>query len=308
MFVSQSIIVQLKKWAKDTDKEQQNWSKIAAVMVLSLSVFIVGFSLNIYAWSLSTVKQDLYVPIFFGFVLLVFFRRAFWCIVIHCRNNSTRSVKECFCIFDWNFTSGHGEDTSKNFVSCFLLYPAVFMAFHHLLWILLGVITEPFWGITILVAIICISAAFCVLVCEFHKAYCSPAERPNSPLRGEREKKKKTIIMIVMIVMSVILFLCAFIAFVLLMLILLVVAQAFLSESLISAIVQNGVVTVVTVWLGYLKLRAGNGVAAAAAAAAAVAALKGGGGGGGGSSIKEEKGCALKHQDSIHLMSLNHDS
>ena len=34
------------------------------------------------------------------------------------------------------------------------------MACHHLLWILLGVITEPFWGFTVLGAVISVCAIF----------------------------------------------------------------------------------------------------------------------------------------------------
>ncbi|KAJ7361995.1 hypothetical protein OS493_013081 [Desmophyllum pertusum] len=58
--------------------------------------------------------------------------------------------------------------------------------------------------------------------------------------------------------------------------VLIVVAQVFLSESLISTIVQNGLVLVVTYWFGYVSKRdvEGGGGDAAAAAAAAAAVLE----------------------------------
>ncbi|XP_078347755.1 uncharacterized protein LOC144632875 [Oculina patagonica] len=245
LFVSQAIVVQLGEWDKEQVKEQ-NLSKLAAVMFFSLFVFVVGVFLNIYACKLSTVQQDLYAPVFLGFVLLVLFRRVIWCIYIHCRRNTTCTV----CICDCSLTSGHGEETSNNFVSCFFLYPAVFMACHHLLWVLLGIITEPFWGITILVGVVAISAAFYLLVCEFHSAYFSP--------RHPSDEKPKRSLEFMIFMFDFILFLSAFLAFVLLLFVFLVIAQAFLSESLISTIVQNGLVTVVTLWLAYLKFDTGT--------------------------------------------------
>ncbi len=264
LFVSQSIVVQLGKW-----DDEKDLSKLAAVMVLSVFVFVVGFSLNIYAWTLSTLQQDLYVRVFFGFVLLVLFRRFLWRIYnIHFRNNSTETDDKWCFIFKWNVTLGHGEGTSNNFVSCFFLYPAVFMACHHLLWVLLGIITEPFWGITILVGVVAICAAFYLLVFEFHSAYFSQPH-PSQGLDNVRasepspsHKKPKISLKFMIFIIDSILFVIAFMAFVLLLFVFLVIAQAFLSgplsESLISTIVQTGLVTVVTLWLRYLKFDIGT--------------------------------------------------
>lgn len=322
-FVSQAIVVQLGKWDKEQLKEQ-NLSKLAAVMVLSVFVFVVGFSLNIYAWYLSTRQQDLYVCVFLGFVLLVLFRRVIWRIYIHCRNNTTCTV----CIFDCSLTSGHGEGTSNNFVSCFFVYPAVFMACHHLLWVLLGIITEPFWGITILVGVVAISAAFYLLVCEFHSAYFSQPHPSH--------KKPKMSLKFMIFIIDIILFLFAFMAFVLLLFVFLVIAQAFLSESLISTIVQNGLVTVVTLWLAYLKFDAGKGGGGGAETGGGGVGGGGGGGGSGGEGgapegaseggvgrvervageiggaggggLNEEREQDINVQEHIHLMSMNHSS
>ena len=113
------------------------------------------------------------------------------------------------------------------------------MACHHLLWILLGIITEPFWGVTVLVSVMSVSAALFFLAYELHKAFPSP--KCDFPF-----------------FMSVILIPAVFFAFVLLILVLFVVAQSFLSENLISAMVQNGLVLVATVWFGYLKYDPGK--------------------------------------------------
>ena len=134
-----------------------------------------------------------------------------------------------------SLTEGHEENTSKNFVSCFVLYPAIFMACHHLLWILLGVVTEPFWGITILGTVFSISFCIYFLVYHLHLAFCD----------RENDCFKYTLITI--------LILGGFIAVILFLLVLLTVAQVFLSESLISAVIQNVLVFVATIWFKSLR-------------------------------------------------------
>ena len=218
-YASQWLIVQLRIWKKD-----DNNSKVVAVMWLCLVVFASGLLLISCAWCRSTC---VYVCVFFGFVMSVLFRRAVWCACIHCIFGDKKFV--------WSFTKGHEEPTSTNIISCFILYPAVFMACHHLLWILLGIITEPFWGISVLVAVLSISAVLFFLTYEFHKAFPSP--ECSIPF-----------------MMSLILIPGIFLAFVLLILVLLVISQSFLSESLISTLVQNGLVFFATLWLTYLKV------------------------------------------------------
>lgn len=234
-YASQWLIVQLRIW-----KKAKNDSKVVAVMWLSLVVFASGLLLIFCAWYRSTC---VYVRVFFGFVMSVLFRRAVWCTCIHCifgdkkflwcftkGHEEPRSTKIDLC-----FIEGHKEPTSTNIISCFILYPAVFMACHHLLWILLGIITEPFWGISVLVAVLSISAVLFFLTYEFHKAFPSP--ECSIPF-----------------MMSLILIPGIFLVFVLLILVLLVISQSFLSESLISTLVQNGLVFFATLWLTYLKV------------------------------------------------------
>ena len=222
VFVSQQVLVRLKSWAED---------KIVGVMLSSWSIFVAGISLNIHAWKVSTVQQDLYVRVFCGFVLLVFLRRCIYCIGIHCRNGTCGDLQ-------WDLTTGHGEDTSKN-IHSWVIYPAVFIACHHVLWILLGVITEPLWGCTVLVGVTSVFSVFYFLVCDLYNFFSAQ----NYCL----------------FFMALILISGGFLALVLLLLVLLVVAQAFFGESLISTVVQNGLVAIGTVAYGYLKTKTGRG-------------------------------------------------
>ena len=243
-FASQWLIVQLSNWKSDHNNDNNNNSKIVAVMWLSLVVFASGLLLIGCAWYHSTY---VYVRVFFGCMMFVLVRRAVWCTCIHCIFGD-KNFFGCFTKgheepnstkIDLCFIEGHEEPTSTNIISCFILYPAVFMACHHLLWILLGIITEPFWGISVLGAVVSISAVLFFLTYEFHKAFPSP--ECSIPFT-----------------MSLILIPGIFLAFVLLILVLLVISQSFLSESLISTLVQNGLVFFATLWLTYLKVDTGK--------------------------------------------------
>ena len=224
---SQWLIVELRNW-KEAQKNNRdgtpvNDSKVATVLFLSLIVFISGVCLICYAL---VFQHDVYTFTFFAFVILVLFRRAIWC-------NHKRPPMETF---DWSLTKGNEKKTSTNIISCFILYPAVFMACHHLLWILLGIITELFWGISVLTAVLSVSAVFCFLSHDFYTHFW--------PFKCNRRY-----------LMALFLDLGGFVAFLLLVVVLFVVGQSFISESLITTLVQNVLVVSATLPFRYLKLK-----------------------------------------------------
>ena len=151
-------------------------------------------------------------------------------------------VHEGKCFSERNLTGGHGEMTTKNLFSGVVLYPAVFIVSHHLLWILLGMITEPFWGFTVLVAVIALCAVLFFSLSELHRVF------PENFLSCENWKEK------FIFFISLFLILAVLSAFVLFVVVLFVVAQVFLSESLISTLIQNTLTFVVTVWFGYMNI------------------------------------------------------
>nr|XP_058942259.1 uncharacterized protein LOC131770555 [Pocillopora verrucosa] len=126
---------------------------------------------------------------------------------------------------------------------------AIFMACHHLLWILLGVITEPFWGFTILVAVISVCTIFFFLTSELFDVL--PAPQNSDPTRHDQPSGDQKIVFIMSLIRSF----AVLSAFVLLLLVLFAVAQVFLSESLVATLVQNALTFFVTAWLGYLGLK-----------------------------------------------------
>ena len=243
-FISQWVIKKLREWDKEESwKNERSWKKIAAMMISSVFLFFGSLGINIYAL---IETKDLYVIVFLGFTIFVLLRRVVWCTGVHMDCNCIRNIFECFKKFNLCVIQGHGHLTSKNFVSIVFLYPAIFMACHHLLWILLGVITEPFWGFTILVAVISVCTIFFFLVSELFDVL--PAPQNSDPAQHDQPSgdQKKVFIM------SFILSFAVLSAFVLLLLVLFAVAQVFLSESLVSTLVQNALTLFVAALVGYL--------------------------------------------------------
>ena len=251
-FTSQWVIKKLRAWNKEEIwNKERSWKKTSAMMILSVFLFFGSLGINIYAL---IETRDLYVGVFLGFTFLVLLRRVVWCTWIHkdCNYNGNCNISECLKEFNLCVTQGHGHLTSRNFFSFVFLYPAIFMACHHLLWILLGVITEPFWGFTILVAVFSVCTIFFFLVSELFDVL--PAPQNSDPAQDDQPSgdQKKVFIM------SFILSFAVLSAFVLLLLVLFAVAQVFLSESLVATLVQNALTIFVTVWFGYLGLKKDN--------------------------------------------------
>ena len=259
-FTSQWVIKKLRAWNKEEIwNKERSWKKTSAMMILSVFLFFGSLGINIYTL---IETRDLYVGVFLGFTFLVLLRRVVWCTWIHkdcnyngngnCNCNCNCNISECLKEFSLCVTQGHGHLTSRNFFSFVFLYPAIFMACHHLLWILLGVITEPFWGFTILVAVISVCTIFFFLVSELFDVL--PAPQNSDPAQDDQPSgdQKKVFIM------SFILSFAVLSAFVLLLLVLFAVAQVFLSESLVATLVQNALTIFVAVWFRYLGFKKDN--------------------------------------------------
>ena len=135
-------------------------------------------------------KADYYFITFSSIVILMLVI-LYWCY-----------KKECCNVQSW-----------KNVI----VYPSLFIAFHHLLWVLLGIITEPFWAIPVLVAVGSVLFVSYFLVYEYYLGM-------DGKLKYNKEFWS--------------FFLC-FLGFLLLVFILLVVGQPFFSDSLIANVAQS---------------------------------------------------------------------
>ena len=257
-------------WLREEHSPNNNncKSKAATVLLLLVALFIMGLGLLIFA---ICKNQGSYLIIFLVVLFLVFSRRLVWCLY---QEKNRMHLTSGFCSYwrnrtNWKFLKrhldeGHETCTSTNVISCFIVYPALFMTFHHLLWILLGMITEPFWAFPVLVALISVSAVFYLLVYEIHKAVCIACcelrkEKKKREEEQREEQREENICLGTVICtkpylfVSCILTILALFLFVLLIVILLVVGQAFLSESLIANVVKSGLFFVIAFCFSYVK-------------------------------------------------------
>ena len=137
----------------------------------------------------------------------------------------------CVSIY-WNKYENK-SDIHLNAITYVIVYPSLFIAIHHLLWVLLGIITEPFWAFPILVAISSVLFALFYLVYELSCANIS-------------DSRLKRFCMLLSA--------AAFLVFNFFIFILVVVGQAFFSESLIAGVVQTLLILIITWWFRYLDL------------------------------------------------------
>ena len=228
---SQVVLMKLGDFAnsaKNADK-----SKAAALLLLLLFVLVVGFILMFVPFvpfknfPKFDPQSDFYLIAFVVSYLLVFIRRIFWW--LRCTPKQFRVISIT------NLVKGHKLERSTNIWSC-IVHPALFTSLHHLLWIVLGIITEPFWAVPVLMAICTVLFVFYYLVYQYHKGFISI----ESPVHSAQALA------------------FSFFSFLLVGLFiftLLVVGQAFLSESLIANVVQSALVIVTTLWFSMLNLR-----------------------------------------------------
>ena len=152
-----------------------------------------------------------------------------WCFCLFCFVLLTMIICVIIC---WNKYENNSE-TQLHAIEYVIVYPSLFIAIHHLLWVLLGIITEPFGAFPILVAISSVLFALFYLVCELSCANIS-------------DSRLKCCI--------ILLSAAAFLVFSLFIFILVVVGQAFFSESLIAGVVQTLLILIIAWWFGYLDL------------------------------------------------------
>ena len=221
---SQFLMEKLSEFCSGNEDAKKAGESKAVALVFLLPIFFIE-GLVVIVLSLIRDQHEFskfyhtYVFYFLLAFLAVFLRRLIWCFY---RNKGSKAMRRMSLI------EGHNsEGTSKNFFSCFVAYPALFVVFHHLLWILFGITTEPFWAFPVLVSVIAVLFVLYFLVYQFHKEF-------NTDVCKNLK--------------AFVLTLLSFLVFVLLIFTLLLVGQAFLSDSLIANVVQGALVIVITYW------------------------------------------------------------
>ena len=200
---SRMLRIELKEYLNES-QDQAHKSKAVAILSLLLLIFVLGFILLIVA--LAHFDQDWYLV---GFSV-VFVGLFGWRLVRFGKVYS--SLQQC----------------SIEFIYYAVVYPSLFIAFHHLLWIILGIITEPFWALPVSVAISSVLFLLYFLIYLYHKVLSCNIRR------------------------ELFLLVLLFVAFLLLIYVVLLVGQTVFSEDWIASVVLSIFISVVSIWFKYV--------------------------------------------------------
>lgn len=204
------------RYCKNQDNQSGN---VKSALLLIFVLFWLGIVVAILAAIYSIQLQIFYPLIYLSFIFLVCLRRFLYCL-------SRRHIeRDNDCKISWKFKeNGEAEPVRGSLCT---VYPGCFIAVHHTLWIMIGIITEPFWALPIITSIVMLAFLFYVL---------------SSLFFSFREWHRWEIInfaLLVAVAMSVMLVQFSFF----------LIGQQFFDESLISSATQSTLVVIISIWL-----------------------------------------------------------
>lgn len=201
--------------------------------VVSFVLAIVG-ALMFHAWmkldNQEHQKKSALILLLIVFILEVIIA------IVACTNSSQVAVYPIFFIISMGFLSGIvllymrcRNNKLCQILLAALAFSTLFMSFHHLIWIVFGVLTEPFWAVPVLV----VACSFCFSV--FVQAYYN--------FKAFERCDVQAFFLSVAVIISLLLFF--FVTG--------VVSQSFLSSSPVSGLIQSALVVIATLWMSYVK-------------------------------------------------------
>ena len=128
-------------------------AEVKSALLLVFVLFWLGVVEAIFAAGSSTQLQVLYPLIYLCFIFLVCLRRFLYCLHAgHIHRYNGR--------ISWKFDKNGEAEPAWGFLCT--AYPGCFIAVHHTLWVMIGIITDPFWALPILTTILMLSFLFYV--------------------------------------------------------------------------------------------------------------------------------------------------
>lgn len=206
------------QYCKKQYNSNQGKVKSKSALLFTFIVFWLGIIIAIIAASHSIREQLIYPLTYLLFIFLVCLRRVLYCL-------SQKHIEFNNGKITWKFeTNGTAEPP---WVFLCTAYPGVFIAVHHILWVMIGIITEPFWALPVVTTLVMLAFLFYVL----------------SSLYFSFQKWEiwQTInfFLLVAVAISVMLVQFSF----------LLIGHQFFDESLISSAIQSALVVIISIWL-----------------------------------------------------------
>lgn len=174
-----------------------------------MAIFAAGYSIQ---------GQVIYPLVYLLFIFLICLRRFLYCLSRgHIERNNGK--------ISWKFEKNGNAEPGWGFLCT--AYPGCFIAVHHTLWVMIGIITEPFWALPVVTTIVMLAFLFYVLSSLFFS------------LEKWDMWQRINFALLVAVGMSVMLVQFSF----------LLIGQQFFDESLISSAIQSALVVIISIWL-----------------------------------------------------------
>lgn len=204
-------------------------SRAKSILSLVFVVLLCGTIVAIVAVIYSSEAQIIYPLTYLLFILSIFLLcSANYLFQAGNEDNRINIV----CLKFGNDGELHSESILR-----WTTYPGIFIAVHHALWVMIGIITEPYWALPVATSFIMFAFLFYVL----------------SALFFSQKKKWDTSMKINFGFM-----IAAGISVVMVQLSFLLVGNQFFNESLLSSVIQSALVVMITIWFRSIKDKKAN--------------------------------------------------
>ena len=208
------------RYCKKYNRGDQRGKAKSALLFISV-LFWLGTAVAIIVPSFYSIQlQMLYPLIYLLFIFLVCLRRFLFCLYReHIDLDRKGKLKS------WKFGKiGEPEPVRGSLCT---VYPGCFIVVHHTLWVMIGIITEPFWALPVITALVMMAFLFYVLSSLFFSF--------------QTWDRWQTINFALLVAVGIAVMLVQFSFF--------LIGQQFFDESLISSAIQSALVVILSIWL-----------------------------------------------------------
>lgn len=208
---------------KERYKDKQLKIKVKSVLLFVFVLFWLGTVIAVFAAAYSIQGRQVIYPLTYLFFIFLLCLRRFRYSLSPLRGRNDGAIS------GETGENRNSEPEQEEPVSCFLCtaFPGCFIALHHTLWVMIGIITEPFWALPIVTTIVMLAFLFYVLSFLFFG------------IEGWEKKNAINFALVVAAGMSVLLVQFSFF----------LIGQQFFDESLISSAIQSALVVIISIWL-----------------------------------------------------------
>ena len=197
-------------------------NRAKSILSLVFVVLLCGTIVAIVAVIYSRQAQIIYPLTYLLFILLIFLLCSAY--YLFQAGNEDNKIA-CFKF------GNNGKLQSKS-ILLWTTYPGIFIAVHHALWVMIGIITEPYWALPVATSFIMFAFLFYLLSALFF----SQTQEWDTSMKIKFGFMIAACISVVMVQLSFLL-----------------VGNQFFDESLLSSAIQSALVVIISIWFRSIK-------------------------------------------------------